>query len=241
MPSSTSTLATNNGARVGRSFNLWAALTCVLIAVIGFARSYYLKSLFGTPPLPVLLHVHGAIMSSWCLLFCVQTYLVATQRVRLHRRLGILGAALAILVVFVGVYATVEATAREVRDHVIHRFHFLFGLNLVNLLVFAILVVTALVLRRRADFHKRFMLLATVTMLAPAIARIVLLMTHDALAQFLAFDFCILSCVAADTICHRRLHPAFGWGAVFVIGSFHLTYIALSAKWWLPFVAWVFS
>jgi len=161
--------------------------------------------------------------------------------VRLHRRLGILGAVLATLVVVVGAHATIEATAREVRDHVVHRFHFLFGLNLVNLLVFAILVVTALALRIRPDFHKRLMLLATVTLLAPAIARIVLLFTHVAAVQILAFDLCILACVAADTVLQRRLHPAFGWGAAFVLGSFHLIFIALSAKWWLPFVAWVFS
>ncbi len=241
MPSRISTIATNSGVRIGRGFYLWAALTCVLIAVIGFARSYYLKWLFGTPPLPILLHVHGVIMSSWCLLFGAQTYLVATQRVRLHRRLGILGAALGVLVVVVGAYATVKATAREVRDHVIHQFHFLFGFNLVNLLVFAILVATALALRRRADFHKRLMLLATVTMLAPAIARIVLLVTHDGVAQILAFDSCILTCIAADTMRHRRLHPAFGWGGVFVLGSLDLTFIELKAKWWLPFVAWVFS
>jgi hypothetical protein len=228
-------------ARVSQSFYLSAALTCALIAVIGFGRTYYLKALFETRPLPTLLHVHGAIMTSWCLLFGAQTYLVATHRVRLHRRLGILGAALAILVVVVGAYATVEATAREVHDHVVKQFHFLFGLNLVNLLVFAILVVTALALRIRPDFHKRLMLLATVTMLAPAIARVVLLLTHNGVAQLLAFDFCILACVAADTALHRRLHPAFGWGAAFVVGSFHLTFIAVSAKWWLPFVAWVFS
>jgi hypothetical protein len=180
-------------------------------------------------------------MSSWCLLFGAQTYLVATHRVRVHRRLGILGAVLAFLVVAVGAYATVAATAREVRDHVVHRFHFLFGLNLVNLPAFALLVGAALVLRSRSDFHKRLMLLATVTMLAPAVARIVLLYTHDGLTQILAFDFCILACIAVDTVVHRRLHPAFGWGATFVLGAFNLTFLALSAKWWLPFVEWVFS
>jgi hypothetical protein len=132
-------------------------------------------------------------------------------------------------------------TAREVREHVVHRFHFLFGINLVNLLVFAILVITGLALRRRTDFHKRLMLLATVTMLGPAIARIVVLVSHSAWAQILAFDFCILACVAVDTALHRRLHPAFGWGAAFVVGSFHLIFMAVSAKWWLPFVASVFS
>jgi hypothetical protein len=214
---------------------------CAVIAVIGFGRSYYLKTLFATPPLRTELHVHGVIMSLWCLLFGAQTYLVATRRARVHRRLGILGALLAILVVVVGAHATVEATAREVRDHVVHQFHFLFGINLVNLLLFAILVLTALALRRRTDFHKRLMLLATVTMLAPAIARIVLLVTHNARAQILAFDFCILACVSIDTLWNRRLHPAFGWGAASVVGSFHLIFMTVSAKWWLPFVAWVFS
>jgi hypothetical protein len=57
----------------------------------------------------------------------------------------------------------------------------------------------------------------------------------------LAFDGCILACVALDTALHRRLHPALGWGAVFVLGSFHLIFVALGARWWLPFVARVFS
>jgi hypothetical protein len=47
--------------------------------------------------------------------------------------------------------------------------------------------------------------------------------------------------VVADTVLHRRLHPALGWSAAVVIGSFHLTVLALSADWWLPFVARVFA
>ena len=228
-------------ARVHQSMYTGAAIACALIAVTGFARSYYLRLLFGQPPLPALLHVHGVVMSAWCVLFFVQTYLVATHRVRVHRRLGIFGAVLALLVVAIGSYATVEATAREVREHVVHRFHFLFGLNLMNLLLFAIFVIAGLALRRRPEFHKRLMLMATLTLLAPAVARIVLLFTHAPIAQFAAFDFCILIFVVTDAIWHRRLHPVLGWGAALIIGSFHLTAIALGAHWWLPFVAKVFA
>jgi hypothetical protein len=227
--------------RVHQSMYTWAAFACALIAVTGFARSYYLKSLFGKPPLPVLLHVHGVIMSAWCVLFFVQTYLVAIHRVRVHRRLGIFGAVLAFLVVGIGTYATVAATAREVREHVVHQFHFLFGLNLMNLLLFAIFVILGLALRGRPESHKRLMLMATLTLLAPAVARIVLLFTRAPMVQFAAFDFCILIFVVTDTVWHRRLHPALGWGAAVVIGSFHLTALALSADWWLPFVARVFA
>ncbi len=124
-------------------------------------------------------------MSLWCLLFFAQAYLVATHRVRVHRRLGILGAVLAFAVVAMGTYATVEATAREVQIHTVGRFHYLFGLNLVNLLLFSLFVVAALTLRTRPEFHKRLMLLATLSLLAPAVARITLLFTHGVMAQFL--------------------------------------------------------
>lgn len=224
-----------------RSPYIVAALVCATIAVTGFARSYFFKSLLGSPPLPVLLHVHGVIMSGWCLLFFVQAYLVATHRFRVHRRLGILGAVLAFAVVAMGTYATVEATAREVQSHIVGRFHYLFGLNLVNLLLFALFVVAALTLRTRPEFHKRLMLLATLSILAPAVARITLLFTHNPMSQLLAFDFCVLAFVVADTVRYRRLHPAFGFGATLIIASFHLTAVALRAKWWLPFVARVFS
>jgi hypothetical protein len=148
-------METKAAPRTDRYIYIVAALACAAIAVTGSARSYYLKSLFGRPPLPPLLHVHGVIMSSWCVLFFVQAYLVATHRVRVHRRLGIFGAAVAFLVVAIGTYATVEATAREVQNHVVGPFHYLFGLNLVNLLLFAAFVVAALTLRSRPDFHKR--------------------------------------------------------------------------------------
>jgi hypothetical protein len=114
-------------------------------------------------------------------------------------------------------------------------------LNLVNLLLFALFVVAALTLRTRPEFHKRLMLMATLSLLAPAVARITLLFTHDVMAQFLTFDFCVLVFVVTDTVQYRRLHPAFGFGATLLIVSFQLTAMALRAKWWLPFVARVFS
>jgi hypothetical protein len=85
------------------------------------------------------------------------------------------------------------------------------------------------------------MLLATISLLAPAIARITLLFTHSGMVQMLAFDFCVLFCVVVDTIRHRRLHPAFGWGALLILVSFQLTFAAVQTKAWLDFVPRLFS
>ena len=41
-----------------------AASLIPIIVLVGFARTYYLKGLFGTPVLPSLLvHVHGAVIT----------------------------------------------------------------------------------------------------------------------------------------------------------------------------------
>src|SRR6185437_6956578 len=87
---------------VDRRFYTWVAFAAALIVFTGFARTYYLKQLFGTRSLPLLLHVHGLVMTLWFVLFLVQVRLVAAHRTDLHRRLGVFGALLALLVVAVG-------------------------------------------------------------------------------------------------------------------------------------------
>src|SRR5436190_6759481 len=84
-------------------FFLTVAVLYPLITVIGFAPSYYFKTLFHTPPLSSLLvHVHGFVMSLWVLLFSVQAVLVSAKRIKLHITLGIFGIGLAAAVVVIG-------------------------------------------------------------------------------------------------------------------------------------------
>jgi hypothetical protein len=219
-----------------RRFYGWAAVTVALIALVGFARTYYLKAFFGTPTLAPFVHFHGLVMSAWVALFFVQTRLIAAHRVGLHRALGLVGCGLAVLVVFVAADATMQAAEREVAAHRIGPFHFLLGINFINLLAFAVLFVAAIVWRKRSEFHKRLMLLATVNLLAPAVARICLIFTHNQNVQLAALFLCILLCVGIDTARHRRLHPAMGWGAAFSIVLFSLIFVAVQLPAWLPFV-----
>ena len=88
---------------VRQSFYVWVAVAIAAIVFIGFARTYYLKALFDTPVLTWLVHLHGFLMTLWFGLFFLQSYLIASHRVALHRRLGVLGVILAVLIVVVGV------------------------------------------------------------------------------------------------------------------------------------------
>jgi hypothetical protein len=226
----------------GRSqYYLWGGLICASLAFIGFARTYYLKDLFGTPPLPWQLSVHGLIMSAWSALFVVQACLVAMRRTDIHRRLGLLGAGLAFVVVAAAAYITISATAGEVHAGVGGKFHFLFGFNLLNLLIFCGLFCAALVLRRRPDFHKRFMLLALISLLPPAIARATLLLTSNQAAQMLAVDVVIIVFAGVDIVRSRRLHPAFGWGALALLVTLNLGYLVFQTDSWTNFVSYLFA
>src|SRR4030095_10394307 len=87
-----------------REHLFYVGLTSLIVCTVfaGFAPTYFLKSYFGSPPLSPLLHLHGLVFTSWIVLLVAQTTLVAANRTDIHRRLGILGAVIAVLIVVVG-------------------------------------------------------------------------------------------------------------------------------------------
>jgi len=219
-----------------RPLYLLAAIAVPLIVLLGFARTYYLKGFFATPPLPSgIVHLHGIVMTAWVALFIAQISLVATRRTKIHMRLGVFGAVLAALVVVVGVLTALYAAARGATPGP-PALQFLV-IPLGDMLVFAILIGTALYFRRRLDIHKRLMLVAAINITVPAVARIPLnfIINGGPLVFFGLTDLCLLGFVAFDTIRHRRLHPAFLWGTLFVIVMQPLRILLAGTDAWLRF------
>ena len=222
----------------GRRFFAIAAWLLAFLVAIGFAKTYYLKLAFATPALPWLVHVHGALITAWFVLFAVQAALIGARRVDLHRRLGAFGAALAVAIVLVSPLVLVRATAREIASPDVDPFWFvIFGVDAVILADFAVLVAAAIAFRRQSDIHKRLMLLATASMLLPALGR----MPLSVFATWFLFYAAVLVPVAIDTIRHRRLHPAFGWGAPAVLASQQLAYFGTQTTAWKDFTSWLLT
>lgn len=222
-----------------RRFYGLAALAAALIAFAGFARTYYLKDVFGSPQLPGLVHLHGIVMTAWIVLFAVQAGLVAARRVDLHRKLGIAGAALAALVVIVGVATAIEAARRGVSPGP-PPLVFL-AIPLGGVLVFGLLVGAAIANRRRGDWHKRLMLVGALSILTPAIARIPVDALHAGgiIAFFAITDLLVIACVAWDAARNRRLHPAFAWGGLFLVLSQAGTLAVAQSAAWQPVARWL--
>jgi len=231
------------GRRRERLFYTGMALALLFTVFAGFARTYYLRSYFGTPALTPLLRLHGVVFTLWLLLLPTQTALVAAGRVRLHRRLGVAGAVLAALMLLVGTAtAIIRAKIIEVPPGSASPLVFL-TIPLGDMLVFAILVGAGFYFRRRVDVHKRLMLLSTVAILPAAVARLpfAFIQQWGPLAFFGLSDLFILVFLLYDLVSRRRLHPANVWGGLLLVISHPLRLFVGQTQTWLSFATWLTS
>ena len=234
--------AAQSARRAERAFFLFIAFAFLALVLWTFARTFYLKLVFGTPPLPLLLHIHGIVMTGWPVLLAVQTSLIASRHVQWHRRVGVFGTLWAGLVVLLGSVTTLHAAAREVQGHTpMAKIQvFITTLDLLQMLLFAAFVTAAILLRRRPDYHKRLMVLTIACMLPDAFARLpVHFMTNARI--LMGLDGFVLLCVAIDTFRHRRLHPAFGWGGLAFMLTFHVALLTAMSPGWIAFASGLLS
>lgn len=225
------------------NFYLCLSLACALTAFAGFAPSYFLRSFSDLPPLPMQAHVHGALFTAWVLLFVVQAALVRNDRRNLHRSLGQVGAALALLMVWAGVAAALGVAARfeasGFRPHGLNPAAFL-AVQLGMILQFATFVALAIACRRRPDVHKRLMVLATISILPPAVARFHLDNYVDVpnIATLVAY---LLVVVAAfyDFARMRRVHAAYVWGGFAMLAWMLMRSAIGRTDAWQPIARWL--
>ncbi len=177
-----------DAARVGvpvarRSlFFQFMAILLLLFVVMGYARTLFLRAWYPVPLLPAYVEVHGLAMVSWYVLLVIQTSLIATCRIDLHRRLGVLCAVLAAFVVAADLNLVLHYPGHYTRSAQLATdglpqppletaIGFFWG-DLVGVIVFAALVGVALWLRRRNfETHKRLMLLAAIDLIGPSLGR----------------------------------------------------------------------
>ena len=225
-----------------RLFYTGMTVVFLLLVFAGFARSYYLKPYFSTPPpMTPLLHLHGLLFTSWIVLLFAQTTLVAANQTRVHRRLGVAGGALAGLMVLVGTTtAVVRAKGVEPPPGSPSPLAFL-TIPLGDMLVFALLVGAAFYYRRRVDVHKRLMLLATITLLPAAVARLPfdLFLQGGPLVFFGLPDLFILVILLYDLLTRGRPHRATVLGGLLLVASHPLRLVVGNTQVWLSFATWL--
>jgi hypothetical protein len=145
---------------------------------------------------------------------------VAARRIDVHRRLGWVGAGLAVLMIAAGTTAGILSGRREVAaGHADDALAFL-TTPFLAMLVFAILVGAAVYYRRRTETHKRLMLLATISILDAAVARWPFeLVAASGWAFYVLTDLFVVAAVLHDLATRRRVHPVYLWGSLLILAG----------------------
>ena len=224
--------------RYDRLFYGGMAVAMGLTVFAGFASSYYLRFLEGGPsvtlsggPFTGLVHLHGALFTAWVLLFIVQTALVASRRVAIHRRLGVAGGALAAAMVVAGTSIAIATAARGSAPAGADPLAFLI-IPLFDMILFSMFVAAALALRRDKDAHKRLMLLAYVSIIVAAVARLPGVLAIGPPAFFgLSFLFVVVAAIY-DFVTRRRVHKVYLWGGALILVSVPLRLAISSTGAW---------
>jgi hypothetical protein len=196
-----------------------------LTVFAGFASTYYLRFFTGGPnttltggPFTAIVHVHGVLFTAWVLLFIVQTALVASRRVAVHRRLGVAGAVLAAAMVVVGTFLAIASAARGSAPPGVDPLAFLI-IPIFDMVLFATFVTTALALRRDKEAHKRLMLLAYISIVVAAVARLPGVLPLGPPAFFgLSFLF-VVAAGMYDFLSKRQVHRVYLWGGALIAVS----------------------
>ncbi len=222
----------------GRYFFLGMALLCAVVVFVGFAPTYYLRGFSDRPPLTRLVRLHGFVFSAWILLFVVQSALVKAGRRDLHRRIGVAGAVLALPMVWFGAAVALNDTAARLAAGKLALglppLQFL-ALQLLDLLQFIVFVGLAVAWRRHPETHKRLMMLATLSLIAPAIGRLPL----PPLWKFTLPVLAVVGCMLYDLIRQRRVHPAFLWGGTAFILDTPLRFAIGKTPLWHDLAQWL--
>ncbi len=189
------------------------SVVMLAIIVIGFAPSYFLRgALFAHLP-SVLVHLHGAVFSSWIILFVIQSCLISANKIRLHRKLGVLGAVIAGLMVILGIltpFGTIHRAA--VLPSFFTQESFLVG-NVFGILIFGLYVAFAIWKRRDRIVHKRVMLIANAMLMSPSLSRMPFMDAHPYLIGLIPLAM-VVALFIFDLFTQKRII------AVTVIGGF---------------------
>jgi len=174
----------------------------LLIVLVGFAPSHFLRgAVFAHLP-SLLVHLHGAVLSTWIILSVIQSSLISAGNIRLHRKLGVPGAVIAVLMVVLGVLAPFGTLRRAaVLPSSFTPASFLTG-NVIGILIFGAFVVVAICKRNNAKVHERIMLIANVLM-PPALGRMPFMDAHPFLIGVIPLGM-ILALFVSDLFTWRR-------------------------------------
>ena len=224
----------------GERFFFIMGLVLIAIVLAGFVP-FGLMRPGGVTSVPALLHVHGAVFLFWFVLFTTQARLIGAGNLGLHKRLGQLSVLLAIVMIVLAYLVMRHAYGRDDfsiaglpgATSIIFPFT-----DIVN---FAIAYSLALANRQSPAIHKRWMLIAGILMIDPAVARIAMTMDGPP-PMILAIELALfVAIIVYDVRTRRRPSWATMCGLGLYVAAMASKFTVAHTPAWANFVDAVFG
>jgi FtsH-binding integral membrane protein len=215
-----------------RYFYLCMALVMAGLVVSGFSRTVDANLIHANPARPWLLWVHATAFSTWVVFFIAQTALVRLRRVSVHRFLGWFGAALATLMVGVGV--TVAVVMARFDGRVLHQPNadaFL-SIPFCDMIIFGVCMALAIYWRKKPEFHRRLIFIASCQLMDAAVGRFDFVFNHNLF--YPALDLLIVLGMVRDRVVDGRVHKVYLYTLppMIVIQSLAVYAWRINPAWW---------
>jgi hypothetical protein len=198
-----------------RKFYSRMALFLVLVVLLGFGPSFYLRGIVPAyprpnPTLPPTVILHGTVFTIWMALIVTQTQLIAARKHQVHMTLGKAGMLFAILMIPVMYLTAVWQVARANQPPFTDPLTWTI-VPLAVIIPFAVLVWNGWDKRRESQWHKRLMLSAAIlVVMGPSFGRLpiappsVVGFTIQSLLSFVLF----VPLIVWDRKTTGQVHPA---------------------------------
>lgn len=234
-----------NPAAYDRVFYSGVAILMAVLTLVGFTPTFYLRPMFGYPAsltglttiTPIVL-AHGITFTAWVLLFVVQTSLIRSRNITLHKRLGIFGAVLAFAMLATGLPTAFAAAARGSAPAGLEPLVFLV-VPVFDVGIFAAFFMAAFLRRREKEAHKRLMLLAYCSIIPAAVGRVPGVMLLGPAGLFaLAFLPAVAGAIY-DKWSRGRVTPIYWWGIAILYLSIPGRLLVAETPLWQAFAKFV--
>lgn len=218
-------------------FNAFYAAAIALFILYGFGHTVGGALIRPERPAPLILYLHVVLSSLWLIVFVTQTALVGAGNTRLHRRLGPWAVGLGAALMGVGLVTAIVMRQRAIAEHGadVRNIAFLSIPLIGSLASFAVPFIAAAALRKRPDWHRPLMLIATTSMTTAAQVRIPWIDASPIPFLIPLITIGLMTLAAThDVISRRRVAP--GWlvgipGFVLIQGAAVYLLVAAPKPW----------
>jgi len=202
------------------------------LVVWGFSHTVNANLLHANPPRPLLLWVHGAVFSTWMVFFVAQSLLVRVRKVSIHRLLGWFGAGLATVMVVLGFTIAVVMTRFDTRVLQQKGVESFLSVPFTDMILFGSFMALAIYWRKKPEYHRRLMFIATCQLMDAAIGRFDFMFNHNLF--YPALDVLVVLGMMRDWVVDGRVHKVYLYAlpSIIIVQGLSMYAWRINPAWW---------